>query len=266
LRKEELIDARSSLAQLRINLLRLLNPGTDNFWNREINIQTLPVSPVVQIDDIEPHVQLALMMRPELNQAKLQLQRDELELVKTRNGLLPQLDLFVTLGKTGFSDSFSGSVRRIDGPNYDFLAGVNFETPPLNRAARARDTRAIITRNQAKEAIKNLAQLVEVDVRSAYEEILRAKEQVAATEATRKLQEEKMKVETEKFNVGKSTSLLVAQAQRDYLSSQIDEVSAVVAYLNGFVELYRLEGSLLERRGIACPGREPVKPTDLSEL
>jgi hypothetical protein len=34
--------------------------------------------------------------------------------------------------------------------------------------------------------------------------------------------------------------------------------------LKAFVEIYRQEGSLLERRGIAGPGREPVKLPDES--
>jgi outer membrane protein TolC len=104
--------------------------------------------------------------------------------------------------------------------------------------------------------------LVEVDVRTAYLEIARSQEQVVATAATRKLQEEKLRVETEKFRLGKSTSLLVAQAQRDLVSSQLDEIQAVVNYLKAIVELYRLEGSLLERRGIAGPGAVPVQLPD----
>ncbi|NLF16542.1 MAG: TolC family protein, partial [Lentisphaerae bacterium] len=51
--------------------------------------------------------------------------------------------------------------------------------------------------------------------------------------------------------VGKSTSFLVAQAQRDLLASQIVEVEAVVNLLHALTTLYRLESSLLERRGIA---------------
>jgi len=105
--------------------------------------------------------------------------------------------------------------------------------------------------------------LIEVDVRSVYLEIVRTQEQVAATAATRKLQEEKLRWETEKLRVGKSTSLLVAQAQRDLLSSQISEVQAVVNYMKAFVEMYMLEGSLLERRGIASPGHEPVRLPDM---
>ena len=85
---------------------------------------------------------------------------------------------------------------------------------------------------------------------------------MAATAATRRLQEQKVQSETEKFRLGKSTSLLVAQAQRDLVASQISEVQAAVSYLKAFVEIYRLEGSLLERRGITGPGREPVKVPD----
>jgi outer membrane protein TolC len=263
LRREALINARSDLAKTKLSMLRLINPPGDNLWNREIVLKSRPVSPFIELDNVEPHVALALQMRPELNQAKLLLQRDELEIVKTKNGLLPRLDLFITLGRSGYADSFGDSAGNINGDYYDTLAGVSFEYPPLNRAAEARHLRAVLTRDQARESINNLAQLAQVDVRIAYLEIVRAQEQVAATAATRKLQEEKLQAEAEKFRVGKSTSLLVAQAQRDLVASQISEIQAVVNHLKAFVELYRLEGSLLERRGIAGPGREPVKLPDM---
>ena len=53
-------------------------------------------------------------------------------------------------------------------------------------------------------------------------------------------------------------ALLVARAQRDFVTSQITEIEAAITYLKALIELYRLEGSLLERRGITAPGREPV--------
>jgi outer membrane protein len=260
LQQEFLINARSTLAKTKLNLLRLVNPPGRNLWDREIILTTRPLRPVEPNDTVEPHVALALQMRPDLNQAKLQWQRDDLEVVKTKNGLLPRLDLFLTLGKTGYADSFGHSVDNIFHNNdYDILGGVTFGLSPLNRGEKARNLRAVVTRNQAREAINNLVQLVEVDVRTAYLEIIRTQEQVAATGATRKLQEEKFNVEAEKFRVGKSTSLLVAQTQRDLLVSQITETDAIASYIKSFVELYRLEGSLLERRGIVSPGREAVK-------
>jgi outer membrane protein TolC len=264
LRREDLINARSALAQIKLGLLHLINPPSVNLWDREIVLESLPASPSIELDSVEPHIALALKMRPDLNQAKLLWQRDELEVLKTKNGLLPKLDLFITLGKTGYADSFGSSIKDVHGDNYDALVGLTFEYPPLNRAAEARHLRAVLTRHQAQEAINNLSQLIEVDVRSTYLEIVRTQEQIAATAATRKLQEEKQRWETEKFRVGKSTSLLVAQAQRDLVASQISEVRAVVNYMKAFVEMYRLEGSLLERRGIASPGREPVRLPDMA--
>jgi outer membrane protein TolC len=67
-----------------------------------------------------------------------------------------------------------------------------------------------------------------------------------------------LRTETEKLRVGKSTSFLVAQAQRDFLASRIAEVRAIVNYLKALIDLYRQDGSLLERRRVAAPGREPV--------
>lgn len=263
LRQEDLINAQSAFAKTKLNLLRLINPPGTNLWDRQIVLQTAPENPTEQLDNVETHVALARQMRPEMNQAKLLWQRDELEVVKTRNGLLPQLDVFITLGRTGYADSFAKSINGIRNENnYDITGGIIFEYPLLNRSAQAQNIRARVSRDQAHESINNLSQLVEVDVRNACLEIIHAGQQVTATTASRKLQEEKLQIETEKFKVGSSTSLLVAQVQRDFLASRLAEVQAVVNHIKAYIELYRLEGSLLERRGIASPGREIVKLSD----
>ncbi len=255
LRREDLINARSALATTRLRLLRLLNPPGGGLWEREIILRDRPAVPEVKLDDVERHVEVALRMRPDLNEARLGVERGNLEVVKTKNGVLPKMDLFVTLGKTGYADSFGGSVRQMDGESYAISGGISFEYPLRNREAKARQRRAVLSRTQAEEAVANLAQLVEVDVRSAYIEVDRTAEQATATAATRALQEEKLRAETEKFRVGRSTTLLVAQAQRDLVASRISEVDAVVNYLKALVDLFRLEGSLLERRGVTVAER-----------
>ena len=50
----------------------------------------------------------------------------------------------------------------------------------------------------------------------------------------------------------------MAQAQRDLVAAKVSEIQAVVNYVKSLVTLFRLEGSLLERRGISAPGRAPV--------
>jgi outer membrane protein len=258
LRRENLINARSDLAKERLNLLRLLNPSPEINWDKDIILRYQTSLPEIGLTNVEQHVQVAMKMRPDLNQARLQIRQGDLEVVKTKNGLLPRLDAFISYGKTGYADSFNRALQNLDQKSYDVSFGLTFAYPPANQAARARYTRAVLSRQQMQKALENLIQLVQVDVRSAYIEVTRTREQITATEATRKFQEEKLRAETEKFKVGKSTSLLVAQAQRDLVASQIAEIESFANYLKALVSLFQLEGTLLQRRGISAPGSEPV--------
>lgn len=250
-RRQDLINANSNVEKSRLALLRLLNPPGENFWQRKIVLLHQPSLPEVSLDEVETHVSVALRMRPDLNQARLGLEREDLEIIKTKNGLLPRMDFFINLGKTGYADSFSGSMSDVTGDSYDFQFGINFDHPLGNRGSKAQNERALLNRDQAEKAVGNLSQLIEMDVRIAYIEVNRAEQQISATAETRKLQEEKLRVETERFRVGRSTNFLIAQAQRDLVISQTAENRAVANYLKALIDLYRLEGSLLERRGIS---------------
>ena len=252
-RRETLINARGARDLARLQLLRLLNPPGENPLAREVAIGDAPALPPAEPDPVEAHVALGLKMRPDLAEARLRLQRGDLELVRTRNGLLPQLDIYVTAGKSGYADRILDTAD-LSGEGYDVQAGLVLRYPWQNSAARADHRRAIVSRAQAEESVANLAQLVEVDVRGAWIELARLREQAAATAATRQLQEEKLRAETEKFRVGKSTAFLVAQAQRDLLQAENETVTAFAGCIKASIELYRLEGSLLARRGIQVPG------------
>ena len=259
--RQGLIAAKGNYETARLRLLRLLNPRKLNLWDVEVKLKQEPRLPEVVLDPVQLHVDIALRLRPELNQAKLGVRGNDLEIVKTRNGLLPKMDFFISLGKTGYADSFGSSVSNITDDYYNVSAGIAFQYPLKNRDADARYRRSVLRREQGLEAVDNLEQLVELEVRTGYIEVTRAREQILATAASRRLQEEKLRIETEKLRVGRSTAFLVSQAQRDFLSSQITEIIVVANYLKALVALYRLEGSLLERRGIAAPGRDPVSLT-----
>lgn len=265
-RHQELIAAQNAANRLRIELLRLMNlPAADTGWDVDVTIPEQPPAVGPPLDALDDHITLGLRLRPDLNEARLRMQRQSLEVVRTRNGLLPRLDLFVSLGKTGFAGSFGNTVQNIDEPTYDFTAGVNVEYPLGNRGPEAAHRAASIGRYQAALAIENLAQLVDADIRQAYLDVASAAEQVTATEATRVLQEEVVRIETERFRAGSSTSFLVAQAQRDLLAAEIDEVGAAIEYRLSLVDLYRVEGSLLERRALRAPGRPDAATTDDSD-
>ena len=257
--EQALIEARAASDTVHLQLLRLLNPSGSDMWQREIDLIHQPTLPDIKLEDVAQYVAVSMRMRPILNQARLDIMHGDLELVKTRNGLLPLMDLFVTLGKSGYANSFGESIRNIDKDSYDAMAGVRFNYPIFNRDAKAVHQRALLNRDQAQKSLENLSQLVELDVRTAYIAVNSTKQQIAASTVTRKFNEEKLRIETEKLRVGKSTSFLVAQAQRDLLASRIAEVRALANYLKALIDLYQQDGSLLERRRIAAPGREPVE-------
>ena len=260
LRREDLIDAESARAATRLQLLGYLHLAGPDAWSRELAVTPRLELAEVKPDALEDHVRVARRLRPELNQSRLGLQRNELELVKTRNGLLPKLDAFVTWGETGYADSFGGSLSAKTDSGRDWQAGLSLEYALGDRQPQARKERAMLTGEQERLALDNLGRLVEVDVRSAYVELQRGLAQTAATLATRRLQEENVRAETEKFRVGKSTSLLVARAQRDLVQSEVTEARAVTGCFKALTDLERLDGSLLARRGIAVPGADTVPP------
>lgn len=262
-RRSSLIDARSTLTKTRLALLRLLNPSEDALSHSEVVLQTEPLMPEIALSQVEESIKLALRMRPDVNQARLQIKHDDLDVVKTRNGLLPKLDLFISMGHnlnhTEYAEVFQASRQDLRDSQYETQVGAQFSYPIGNRAARASKIAADLSRKADFEALRNMMQLVEQDVRTAYVEVARSQEQIAATAATRELQEQTFNSEAEKFRIGRSTTILVAQAQRDLLSAQIAEVQAQAAHLKAIVNLYRLEGSLLERRGVQCAGKDPVE-------
>jgi len=250
-RREQLIEARGTFSKRRLNLIRLVNLSANGpGWNVDLALTEEPELDPVKMDDVEAHVGVALKMRPDLEQARLELRHGELDIVRTRNGLLPKLDLFVTLGGSLYARSFSDATEE-EGDTTAYSAGVLLEVPLGNRDAGARYVRAQLSLAQIQAALRNMEQLVQVDVRSAYVDVARTAERVKATKATRELRQKTLDNEQEKFRVGRSTTFLVSQARRDLVANQIAEVEAVIEYRKSLLTLYRLDGSLLTRKGIA---------------
>jgi outer membrane protein TolC len=249
-RIQALINARSQLEDRRLRLLRLISPSPDGYLDSGIRAISEPRIEPQQINDLGDRLQLAEQSRADLKEAHLRLQQNRLETIVTRNGLLPRLELFITLGKSGYSDTFTDSFREIDGDSYDLTAGLRLNHFLGNRAGYARNLAAYATQKQTKEAIANLRLIIHLDVRLAINEAERLRQQIDASRATRIFQEQTMNAEKERFEVGAGTALQVAQAQRDLVLTQIAEVEAIVNYRIALVQLYLAEGSLLERRGI----------------
>ncbi len=252
-RRSALIDAQSRYEQACLNLLYLLNPGESVGWSTTPAPVDRPLVGPDTLGAVELHEELAMRYRPDLAQARLAFRRGELQVAYTKNGLLPRLDLFVTFGRTSYARTFKEAAPDVESPFYSVSAGVNFQFPLLDAKARAELRQAVKSSEQLQLALQNMERLVQRDVRAAYADVLRTRQQIEASSVARVLQEKNLEAEVEKFRVGRSTNLLVLQVQRDLISSQLSEVRATVDYLNALNALLVAEGTLLERRGIEVP-------------
>lgn len=249
-REQALIEARSSQNERRLRLLRLLNVTDNGQLHYAVGATSEPQTTASPLTNLDDRLKLALQMRPDLNEAQLRHRQQSLEVVRTRNGLLPKLDLFIDIGKTGYAGAFNDAWSNLREDNFDLLSGIRLSSYPGNRTAKAKHFAARASRSQAQAALANLQGLAKLDVLLAANEVKRTREQIEASAITRMFEEQTLKAEQERFYVGNITSLLVAQAQRDLLVSQLAEIEAVVEYRIALVNLYLAEGSLLERRGI----------------
>ena len=252
-RREDLINAESNLEIVRLRLIRLIKPNGVDLWQTPVVIDELPAEPPSGSLDTQLQVKIALELRPDLNQARLNLKKNEFEIIRTRNGLLPRLDFFANLGAYGFAKSFTGGLDAIETDNFDVNVGLIFERPWGNRGARAAHRRSRLSLTQSEDALRNLTRLIEEEVQAALVEVRRTREQIAATRVTRRYAEEVLRAEREKFKIGRSTAILVSQAQRDLLASQIAETEASTNHWKAHIDLDLSRGSLLETRGLRIP-------------
>jgi len=258
-REQRRRNAESQTEMMRLRLLRLLNPPCAQKWQRDVVVERPPLVPNTPLDNVEDHVRTALASRPDLNQARLQVKRGELEVVRTRDGLLPVLDLFATVGKSGYAEHLDESWKNLDSNDYDMFMGVRTQFPLRNRSARAQYKQAMLTKEQTVEALENLEQFIQMEVRTAFEEVRRATNQIEATRITLDLRQRAYESEVERLKIGRSTTLDVVRAHRDLLDSQDAVAEAKIDYLKAVVNLFRVDGSLLVRRGVEAPGAEPVE-------
>jgi outer membrane protein TolC len=251
------INAASDLKRQELAFLRLINPEClESGWRSLVYPAEAPILPTERLVP-EEHVRLARYYRPDLRQAQIDLANGELEVVRTENGLLPQLDLVADYSLAGSGNRYGNSLEKIgdrDFPTY--RVGLQFSYSLQNRAANAAYRRATFQRRLAEEAIRNFCQIIDVDVRTAIIEIERTRRLIDSTRVTEALRIRELEAESEKFRVGRSTQINVNQAQRDLVQAQLDRVTAEVANIKAYLGLYRAEGTALLRRGI-----EPIKIT-----
>lgn len=247
-RRERLIKAKGSIDKKRLELIQILNYKglSPDAWELDLLPSDRPQQRYPKLQPVLTYITTALTQRPEVLEAELKIQRQDLELIRTRNGLLPKLDFFVSLGGTHYANSFA-TIDNNDSFDKQVSIGVDMSLDVFNRRAIASQGKATLDRETQDLAYKNLLQTIELEVRQAYIDCQTNLENISAVRQTSELRKQALKTENIKFELGKSTNQNIADAQRDLLSSQINHTQAIIDYVRSRLRLHYLDGTLVEK-------------------
>ncbi len=190
----------------------------------------------------------AFDLRPDYQQALLDIQKRNINVVFTRNQTLPQLDLVASLGLNGLDTSAGGSVSQLKTPsNIGVTAGAVFSLPVPNRTARGSLEIAKLEVARQLVALKQLEQSITVQVDNAAGQITTTRKLIESTRAGRVFAERTLEAAQSRLAAGKATTFEVLQFQRDLATAEINEVGALTGHQKALADYARATGATLER-------------------
>jgi outer membrane protein TolC len=220
-----------------------------------------PVRPVADLVDA------AMRARPEIAEARLQIDNSHIALEGSRNELLPQLDIVATgqnsslagqpnalasTPATGSTGGFGTDLSQIFTGRYPtYSVGLQLALPLRNRIAQGDVARDEIQIRQWDIRRQQLENQVRLEVEASVVALGQARAALDAAVETRKLQEQSLNIELEKYNVGLSTTFLVMQYQSYVAQARSTEVAARNVYVKARVALERAIGATLDDNGVS---------------
>lgn len=208
----------------------------------------------------------ALAGRPDLGQARLQVENSRVGLEGARSATLPQIDLVGTLVNNGLAGSpnplsvnnwaainggYADALGQVLARNYPtYGVGVQVTLPLHNRVAEADLARDELQVRQSEVRLRQMENQARLEVEDALIAMGRARASYQAAAGARKLQEESLAAEQARFEVGASTSFFVIQYQSLVAQAKSTEVAARSSYVKARAALARATGTILERNHI----------------
>lgn len=245
--RANLITAEYSLAQAENALKNLI---TDDYghWHDVDLVPDGPITATWQYLDLQDSWNKGLSQRPELLQAKLDVEKQGIVLKYDRNLLYPSLDLTGTLGYNGADVNLSGVTEawgRANQPYYSY--GLQLSMPLSQASARDTYRSDKVTLQQLMLQLKQTEQNIMVSIDNSVKQAQSAWETVDATKQSRIYAEAALDAEQKKYAVGKSTTFTVLQLENNLTSARSQEIRALANYAEALANLSQQEGGTIER-------------------
>lgn len=247
-RVEQILVAEKAIRDQEDQLRRLLNPGEEDLRQ---DVRLTPAdSPVTLLEplSLQEAIDIAIEQRPEIVQAKKNVESGELNKQFARNQLLPTLSFQGTIGLAGlgsdYADSFS---RNFSGEFYNYGAGLVLSYPLGNRAAINTYNKRKLDARNAEASLASVRQQIIVGVREAVRRVQTDFKRIETTRSARIMAEKQLQAEQERLKVGLSTTRFVLDFQRDLATAQGNELRAIIDYNKSLSNLSRHKATTLDR-------------------
>ena len=180
-------------------------------------------------------VGVALLERPEVQQAMLSIENSDIRAQVAKNLKQPQLDLRAGAGMSGLDGSAGRAYESLFGDDfYRLYVGLSFETPAGQRAAKARERQALIENRAAILTFEQTVRDVLLEVKEALRDLQTYYSLVGAARAYRVAQTENLRAlmaeMEQRSDLTPEFLNLMFQRQERLAQAQFSEIQALADY------------------------------------
>jgi outer membrane protein TolC len=247
-RVEQVLVADKTIRDQEDQLRRLLNPAEEDL-RQDLRLTPLD-KPVVTLEPIslQEAIDTAIAQRPEIVQAKKNMESSDLNTKFAKNQILPTLSFQGTTGLAGLGGNYPNSVSsNFSGDFYNYGAGLVLSYPLGNRSAWSTYNKRQLEAKNAEASLVSVRQQIIVGVREAVRRVQTDFKRIETTRSARIMAEKQLQAEQERLKVGLSITRFVLEFQRDLATAQGNELRATIDYNKSLSNLARNKATTLDR-------------------
>jgi outer membrane protein len=266
-REVDLISAEETILRAENSLRSLIsNDRASEIWKKVIVPIDLPDFKEYKVDATTA-IETALAKRPELETAKLNLQKQDLNTALLKNNRKWGLDLRSNFGTTGNVNRPDNMLDAYSALFTDRLTNwgltLNMTVPLRNRSLNAQIAKQGIQKRQDLMSIRKTEQSIQVEIGNAIQTLETNRKQVETAGVARRLSKERLDGEEKRFQAGLSQNYLVLDRQNQLASAEYAELQALIRYKQAITTLQKAMYTLLESNDIEISRGSATKVPDL---
>ncbi len=193
----------------------------------------------------------AINSRRDYLSALKQLQSQNIEVVRNKNKLWPEIDLVASYAKNGLDVDREDAINDIfKRNNREYYVGINISLPFENRESKAQYNKALLKKEQDLLNLKKLEISIVRELDDKTREVNLNCEKVRKWGKIVDLQQKKLKEEKKRISYGRSNSDTLIRFQEDLLEAEIALAKSLLDYRISRVELERAKNQLLDTTSI----------------